>query len=130
VTGIIDHERAFWGDPAAEPVSLEICGPVSDGVGDDGLVEDGQHAFVDAFAIGKNRLPSPATTITALSTTSLPFDESRGHRGLRGFSWWLVSGVTVYARDVTAAASPAILSRRATPRRLSAASHPDGAMRV
>jgi aminoglycoside phosphotransferase (APT) family kinase protein len=31
VTGIIDHERAFWGDPAAELVSLEICGPAGPG---------------------------------------------------------------------------------------------------
>ncbi|WP_246001358.1 phosphotransferase family protein [Allorhizocola rhizosphaerae] len=28
VTGLIDHERAFWGDPAAELVSLEFCGPI------------------------------------------------------------------------------------------------------
>jgi aminoglycoside phosphotransferase (APT) family kinase protein len=31
VTGIIDHERAFWGDPAAELVSPEICGPAGPG---------------------------------------------------------------------------------------------------
>ena len=31
VTGIIDHERALWGDPAAELVSLEICGPAGPG---------------------------------------------------------------------------------------------------
>ena len=28
VTGLIDHERAFWGDPVAEMVSLEICGGI------------------------------------------------------------------------------------------------------
>ncbi|MEU9575242.1 aminoglycoside phosphotransferase family protein [Streptomyces massasporeus] len=28
VTGLIDHERAFWGDPAAELVSLELCGAI------------------------------------------------------------------------------------------------------
>jgi fructosamine-3-kinase len=28
ITGLIDHERAFWGDPAAELVSLEFCGPI------------------------------------------------------------------------------------------------------
>jgi fructosamine-3-kinase len=26
ITGLIDHERAFWGDPAAELVSLAFCG--------------------------------------------------------------------------------------------------------
>ncbi|MFD7817718.1 phosphotransferase family protein [Streptomyces sp. NPDC059785] len=31
VSGIIDHERAFWGDPVAELVSLEICGDVGPG---------------------------------------------------------------------------------------------------
>jgi len=28
ITGLIDHERAFWGDAAAELVSLEFCGPI------------------------------------------------------------------------------------------------------
>lgn len=28
VTGLIDHERAFWGDPVAELVSLEFCGSI------------------------------------------------------------------------------------------------------
>ncbi|MGW2889569.1 phosphotransferase family protein [Streptomyces griseoruber] len=28
ITGLIDHERAFWGDPAAELVSLELGGDV------------------------------------------------------------------------------------------------------
>ncbi|MFF4585971.1 phosphotransferase family protein [Streptomyces sp. NPDC001388] len=31
VTGIIDHERAFWGDPAAELVSLEFGGDTGPG---------------------------------------------------------------------------------------------------
>ncbi|MEU1181167.1 aminoglycoside phosphotransferase family protein [Streptomyces sp. NPDC005820] len=28
ITGLIDHERAFWGDPAAELISLELGGDV------------------------------------------------------------------------------------------------------
>ncbi|MFH8802708.1 phosphotransferase family protein [Streptomyces sp. NPDC017936] len=33
VTGVIDHERAFWGDPVADLVALQICGDVGPGSG-------------------------------------------------------------------------------------------------
>lgn len=51
ITGIIDHERAFWGDPAAELVSLAFggdAGPDSDLVA--GYVQAGGRLdFTPAF---------------------------------------------------------------------------------
>ncbi|GAB3108379.1 aminoglycoside phosphotransferase family protein [Streptomyces calidiresistens] len=48
VTGLIDHERAFWGDPLAEWVSLAFCGDIAP----DGDLRAGYRAAGGRFAEG------------------------------------------------------------------------------
>ncbi|MCX4763637.1 aminoglycoside phosphotransferase family protein [Streptomyces sp. NBC_01275] len=62
LVGIIDHERAFWGDPVAELVSLEICGDI--GPGSD---------FLSGYIDGGGRLEFTPATLGRLALYRLYF---------------------------------------------------------